>query len=69
LAELEARKEEIATLRGVVAALRGVAAARRGDRAKAESWRRSGRALAATAAVAALLGFASALALIEWLHS
>ena len=67
-AELEARKEEIATLRGVVAALRGVAVTRRGNQGTPEPRRAKMRTLAATAVVGALLGFGSALALVEWMH-
>jgi hypothetical protein len=67
-AELEARKEEIATLRGVVAALRGVAATRRVNEGQGEPRRAKIRILAATAVVGALVGFASALAMVEWMH-
>jgi hypothetical protein len=66
-AELEARKEEIATLRGVVAALRDSAAARR-----AREDGRSKMALRVRLAVAAvagvLMGFALAMAILHWMR-
>ena len=62
-AELEARRDEIATLRGVVAALRERAARRRG-----EPGRTTIRSLVAAAAVGALLGFALAFVVVEWLR-
>jgi RsiW-degrading membrane proteinase PrsW (M82 family) len=55
----------VATLRGVVAALRGVVATRRAHRKKGEPI----SVLVAAIVVGALLGFASALALVEWLRS
>jgi hypothetical protein len=64
-AELDARKEEIAVLRGVVAALRDRAATRRRNNEGRE--RRAGSVIVASVAVVvgALLGFAVALALFE----
>jgi flagellar motor component MotA len=64
-AELEARREEVATLRGVVAALRGVVATRRAHRKTGAPI----SVLVAAILVGALLGSASALALVEWLRS
>jgi len=65
-AELEARKEEVATLRGVVAALRGVVAMRRDESAKRNPRRVTTGIMIAAFAVGALVGFASALAVTRW---
>lgn len=67
-AELEARKDDIATLRGVVAALRDTLAAKRTHRVGGEVQRIAIQVLATALGVGALLGFGLALAVLQWLR-
>jgi len=67
-AELEARDEEIATLRGVVAALCPGAAKSRGERRGRRLTRAVGWSVAMSAAVGVLVGFAVGLASVDGLR-
>jgi hypothetical protein len=67
-AELEARREEVATLRGVVAALRAMVATRRNDKTSDCGRRGAFWVLVAASGVGGMIGFALALAVVQCLR-